>query len=254
MSLNLRRGNSELKSCAKSGHALYIPSDHSELKSKLVRDNNLVRCLRCLDFVETGDIQPQPLSSIPIVLRGTHGRRQALLRVLAAERLIRSLFLFLLSGLTLKLSSSANPVIAYLGTLADTSKPLATQLGVNSAVSRVLEQLQSILHRSPTSYRWIALALAIYGLIQLAEGLGLWLGHRWAEYLTTIATALFVPLEIYEIVHHTTFLKITALVVNLLAIAYLLWKGRLFGLRGGHDAYRQEEYKTTYLFEIIDKP
>jgi hypothetical protein len=37
-----------------------------------------------------------------------------------------------------------------------------------------------------------------------AEGVGLWLRKRWAEWLTVIATSLLVPLELYELVRRAT--------------------------------------------------
>ena len=37
---------------------------------------------------------------------------------------------------------------------------------------------------------------AIYAVLHLVEGTGLMLRKRWAEYLTVIATASFVPMEI----------------------------------------------------------
>lgn len=39
----------------------------------------------------------------------------------------------------------------------------------------------------------------LYSVLQLTEGIGLWLEKRWAEFLTVIATSLLIPVEIYEI-------------------------------------------------------
>jgi uncharacterized membrane protein (DUF2068 family) len=41
-----------------------------------------------------------------------------------------------------------------------------------------------------------------YGVLELVEGVGLWLDQLWAEYLTVIATSLLVPFELYELVLH----------------------------------------------------
>jgi uncharacterized membrane protein (DUF2068 family) len=40
-----------------------------------------------------------------------------------------------------------------------------------------------------------------YGGLFATEGIDLLLRKRWAEYFTIITTSLFIPLEIYEIVH-----------------------------------------------------
>ncbi len=51
----------------------------------------------------------------------------------------------------------------------------------------------------------------------------------WTEYLTTIITASFVPLEVYEIVEHGSALKIAAIGVNLAIGVYLVLRLRRDG-------------------------
>ena len=59
-------------------------------------------------------------------------------------------------------------------------------------------------------------------MLELVEGVGLWMRKRWAEYLTIVATSLLIPLEVYELAHHATLLKAGGLVVNVLIVAYLV--------------------------------
>ena len=61
----------------------------------------------------------------------------------------------------------------------------------------------------------------LYSSLQLTEGIGLWFEKRWAEYLTAIATALLVPLELYEIYERFTWIRLTILIVNLFVVWYL---------------------------------
>ena len=65
---------------------------------------------------------------------------------------------------------------------------------------------------------------------------GLWFAKRWAEYLTFIATAVLLPLEVYELTSGVSALKLVTFVVNLAIALYLLWAKRLFGLHGGNRA------------------
>ena len=74
-------------------------------------------------------------------------------------------------------------------------------------------------------------------LIELTEGVGLWLGQRWGEYFAMVATSVFLPYEIYDLTVKITWLRVGALVVNLLLVVYLVWSKRLFGVRGGKQAY-----------------
>jgi hypothetical protein len=65
--------------------------------------------------------------------------------------------------------------------------------------------------------------------------------RRWAEYLTFVATSLFLPWEISELVQRVSPFKIVAITVNFAVLAYLLWAKRLFGIRGGYA--REEELR-----------
>jgi uncharacterized membrane protein (DUF2068 family) len=60
-----------------------------------------------------------------------------------------------------------------------------------------------------------------YAALLLTEGVGLALGKRWAEYFTIIATASFIPLEIYQIFHHANMTKIVLLLINVAVVWYL---------------------------------
>jgi len=71
----------------------------------------------------------------------------------------------------------------------------------------------------------------IYSAIFLAEGMGLALGKRWAEYLTIVTTASLLPLEVYELVKHVGIGKGVALVINLGVVAYLIFELRRYPKR-----------------------
>jgi len=65
-----------------------------------------------------------------------------------------------------------------------------------------------------------AVALVYAGMLY-AEGIGLWLQKRWAEYLTTVATALFIPFEIYELYERFTWVRIAIINLNVFIVWYL---------------------------------
>jgi len=56
----------------------------------------------------------------------------------------------------------------------------------------------------------------------LTEGTGLALRKRWAEYFTILVTASFLPLEIYELAHRVTAIKIVVMAINVAILAYLV--------------------------------
>src|SRR6476620_2019811 len=71
--------------------------------------------------------------------------------------------------------------------------------------------------------RAISAGTFFYAALMLTEGVGLALHKKWAEYFTIIATSSFLPLELYELIHHFSYAKILVIVVNLAVVAYLVW-------------------------------
>ena len=72
------------------------------------------------------------------------------------------------------------------------------------------------------------LAIGAFGvtLLFVTEGVGLWMGKRWAEYLTVVATTVFVPFEIVQVVRLLTVTRAVALLVNVAVVAFLVYRLR----------------------------
>ncbi len=62
-----------------------------------------------------------------------------------------------------------------------------------------------------------------------------------------IATAIFLPYEIYDIADKVTAIRVGAFIINVAAVIYLLWTKRLFGIRGGYPAYEIERHEASLL-------
>ena len=80
--------------------------------------------------------------------------------------------------------------------------------------------------QDPHRAHFVAAAAFAYAALFIVEGTGLWLQKKWAEYLTLVATASFLPFEIYETVQKVTVLRVAILCVNALIVVYLLWRVR----------------------------
>jgi uncharacterized membrane protein (DUF2068 family) len=96
----------------------------------------------------------------------------------------------------------------------------------NRLVNRAFSAVTGIDHRRLAV---IGIATFVYAAVFLIEGVGLLLRKRWAEYLTTIITGSFVPLEVYELIHKPSVLKVVGIAVNVLIVLYLvlrLWRER----------------------------
>lgn len=71
-----------------------------------------------------------------------------------------------------------------------------------------------------------AVIFAIAGL-DIIEGTGLVLEQAWAEFVTLILTASFLPLEVFEILRHVTWIRVALVVINLAVVLYLLYYVKL---------------------------
>lgn len=91
----------------------------------------------------------------------------------------------------------------------------------NGAAQRFLAYVSNL---TPKRVAGLGLAAFAYGALFAVEGVGLWLGRRWAEYLTVIATGSLVPFEIYEMIRKPTATRITALLLNIAIVAYLIFR------------------------------
>ena len=68
----------------------------------------------------------------------------------------------------------------------------------------------------------LGIGALVYGALFLLEGVGLWRRKTWAEWLTVVATALPIPLEIYEVVNHLSPLRVAAFVANVVIVTLLV--------------------------------
>jgi uncharacterized membrane protein (DUF2068 family) len=83
-----------------------------------------------------------------------------------------------------------------------------------------------VLGLSPGRLEVLVLGAFLYAALFATEGTGLWLGRRWAEYLTAVATASFVPIELFEVLRRVSLLRVGALVLNVAVAAYLVYRLR----------------------------
>lgn len=72
-----------------------------------------------------------------------------------------------------------------------------------------------------------------YAAISLVEGVGLYFEQAWAEILTLLITASFLPWEIFEVFSRVTWLRVGLLAVNVLVLLYLM---KLIADRRGRTA------------------
>lgn len=91
-------------------------------------------------------------------------------------------------------------------------------------VNLVIEKAALIDHHR---LRLISYAIFAYAGLDIIEGVGLVMRKLWAEFVTLILTASFLPWEFYELARHTNWIKIVLTVLNVAVVLYLLFYVRM---------------------------
>jgi uncharacterized membrane protein (DUF2068 family) len=249
MRLVPRRWHNETWICSIRGHvapalqAAEVRPEDASMGVDLEDGTRISRCLRCDLWMRTPppdadsvtyDVIP-PLADLDLPRRGKPLEDAILLRVIAVDRGIHGV-LFGLAAVALlivkldlpRIQAWAQSLLSDLnGTLDNTTSAGHVRL------SRELERLLDVRGGELTV---LLVTATIYAVVESTEAYGLWRERRWAEYLTVVATAGFLPFEIRELVARVSVLRVVALVVNLVILAYLVYAKRLFGLRSGAAA------------------
>ena len=245
----MRHFDWSLRSCGARGHVTYRP-DEAALAERLRADTaagEAWRCLRCEDFVPGRPHGAGPADNAPLVLRGDALKDALILRILAVERLGRGVLLLALAYGIYRFDGARNSLVMVFQQYLPLLRPIGARLGLDLEDTGPVKLIEEALKARHSTLLLVAAGVLAYGALQLVEGTGLWLMRRWGEYVAMVGTSLFIPLEVYELVHTVTWLKVAALLLNLFAVVYLLWTKRLFGLRGGKEAFEAERHGQSLL-------
>jgi uncharacterized membrane protein (DUF2068 family) len=143
-----------------------------------------------------------------------------------SDKLIRLVALF-------KLLKAAALVAGGIGVLKLVHQDIAAtldhwvrMLGLDPGHRYLAAAIQRATNLSPHKIRDIGIVSFIYAGLFLTEGIGLWLLKRWAEWFTVILTSSLLPIEAYEIARRPDALRILVLLLNVLIVAYLLYRIR----------------------------
>ncbi len=205
------------------------------------------RCLRCDTWL---NVQPPdadharwqflpPISDLALPRRGKQLQDAILLRFIAINKAMHAaafgLLAVTLGVITLKLpllKNSAEDLESMVNGALDSAGRNPARQAIATGAHRVLGLDAHDIH--------VLLGLAmLYTVVESIEAIGLWKERRWAEYVTAIATAGFLPLELVELFHRVTVMRIGALVINIAMLVWLVWNKHLFGIRGGEHSLHE---------------
>jgi uncharacterized membrane protein (DUF2068 family) len=236
--------------CSMQGHAApaasaaFVGVDDAPLGAELADGRRLARCLRCDSWIEHlapagNEIKYEtipPLDQLKKPRRGKPLHEAIGMRLIAINKGTHAFgFTLVAIGLTLT-RTNLFQLKNWAQRLLDFVQAPLNDAGQQHGQTWLGRQLEHILDLK-TGTITVLLSLAVlYAAVEWVEAVGLWKEKRWAEYLTVIATAGFIPLEVKELLHKVTFFRVFALITNLALLTWLIYNKRLFGARGGHAA------------------
>ena len=68
---------------------------------------------------------------------------------------------------------------------------------------------------------FLALAALLYAAVRFIEAYGLWCQRHWAEVFAVITGAIYLPVEIYELIERLSSVRIVIFAANSLIVAYV---------------------------------
>jgi uncharacterized membrane protein (DUF2068 family) len=113
---------------------------------------------------------------------------------------------------------------------------LVTRLHLNPAKGHARIFLELLGDLSSGKLWLLAGFAAGYALLRFIEAYGLWWDRPWAKWVAVVSGGVYVPFEIYELSLSVTWVKVTALIINVSVVAYMarsLWAQRLLRQRKG---------------------
>jgi uncharacterized membrane protein (DUF2068 family) len=237
----------ELVTCALAGHATYAP-DEETLAARLSGSTGLGevwRCLRCGEFTLGEPHGRGHAEDAPMIMRGKALRQAIIIRALAVERLFRAVVIGLAAYAVWKFRGVRGSIQDTL----DRDLPIFRAAGFKVDQMTAVHELEKALAAKPSTLALLTLMLVAYALLEIVEGVGLWLLKRWGEYFAVVATSVFLPLEIHDLAKGITMTRVVTFTINVAAVIYLLISKRLFGVRGGRKAY-DEERRGEQLLDV----
>ena len=80
---------------------------------------------------------------------------------------------------------------------------------------------------SPHRLRQITVAIFAHSALDILEGVGLILRRIWAEFVTILVSAFFLPFEFVALAHHVTWIRIAVTTINVVVVVYLIFHVQL---------------------------
>ena len=234
----------ELLVCAARGHevpgAVIDPLEehHGAVVRPTSDGRRFAQCLRCGSWLVVDAPAPgtgTPVASLDQLARPRRGRalRQALvLRVISVDRAFHTVAFGATAIAALAIRWNLDAIHGWASSLLRSLSASQSGRGGVNAHGFTAALLSHLANLRPHSLAVLAAVAAAYTVVSGFETVGLWRERRWAEYLTALSTAGFLPFEVHELVARVTLVRVATMIVNVVILGYLVIAKHLFGIRG----------------------
>src|SRR5208282_1247989 len=81
---------------------------------------------------------------------------------------------------------------------------------------------------------WAVAGVAVgYSLLRFVEAYGLWYAKAWAEWIALVSGTLYLPFEIYKLVHHPNAFHVAVFLINVAVVVFMVYE-----LKTGESLHR----------------
>ena len=242
----------ELISCAVHGH-MFVGTDAKKVRKKdevYARESDglrLYRCLRCGSWnikrppVHPKREYPPEREDIDLPIRGRLLRDRYVLRLIAVDRGVHVVILTSIATLIILFATHQASLKSIYFQVLQAFQGVNGGLTYSHGLVNLLQGVQGVFDFKQIHILEVGILVIAFAALEAVEMVGLWRGRRWAEYLTFVATILFIPYEIFELSHGLSIIKVGAFAINVAIAVYLLYAKRLFGVNGGVKGEAREK-------------
>jgi uncharacterized membrane protein (DUF2068 family) len=155
------------------------------------------------------------------------------LRAIAVDRAVHAVIFALVAVVILFVETHLGAIQHTVRSILSGTETGVAGTGQGASRGFFVRELDRVLGLRHGGLEIVFVTACVYAAVEAIEAFGLWRERRWAEYLTALATAGFLPFEINELAKQVTVGRVLGLVVNVAILVYLVWAKHLFGVGGG---------------------